>query len=62
MVQLTKCYRPVVELVFNKPVVMLVAFKHWFSGSDLELIECPEDLLSLPIPLARQPFGWHVLH
>lgn len=60
--QLTKCYRPVVEHVFEKPVVMIVAFKHWFVGADIETLECPTEILSIPLSKTKQPYGWHVLH
>lgn len=62
LVQLTKLYRPTVELIFNKPVIMCVAFHHWVPDTqfDLPMVDEPSELLSVPL---RQPgpYGWHYL-
>lgn len=61
--QLTKLYRPTVELIFQKPVIMLVAFRNWIICDEdpIEMIENPEELFGLRITDLKIPRGWHVL-
>lgn len=59
LAQLTKLYRPNVELLFGKPVVPLVIFKHWLGEAEIPLIENPEELVYTSS--LKEPRGWHLL-
>ncbi len=62
LVQLTKLYRPTVELIYHKPVVMCVAFHHWIPDTnfDLPTVDDPAELLTVPLRCPG-PYGWHLL-
>lgn len=63
VVQLTKLYRPCLELLLGKPVVMVVAFKHWVKGEEdpVPMIDELQDLMSMSIRGKIQPKGWHYM-
>lgn len=57
--QLTKLYRPTVGKLFDKPVMLLLIFKHWHGESDLPLITDLKELLFGHTSYFGQPHGWH---
>ena len=63
VVQLTKLYSPVLEHIFEVPVAMVVAFRHWIRCDEppIETVDDPADLLSWPVARLREPVGWHHL-
>lgn len=63
MVQLNKLYKPTVEMIFQKPVVMLMAFHNWTICSEdpIEMIDDPEELLGIRLTEIKKPYGWHLL-
>ena len=62
MIQLNKLYRPVLEMIFQKPVAMLLAFKHWLPGEfNMQMVEMPEELLYFPPHRLATPAGWHFM-
>ena len=58
--QLTALYRPVVEHIYKKPAVLLIAFKYWVPGAEINTIEELNELLFLKTPQPA-PVGWHLL-
>lgn len=61
VVQLTKLYKPVVEMFYEKPAALLVVFKHWLGETDLPVIESPEEMVYRSVHTLKQPHGWHCL-
>lgn len=62
--QLDKLYRPVLTRLYDKPVVMVVAFRHWlgeFSDDPRLTIDHPSELMGVPHSDLKQPFGWNYL-
>jgi len=61
--QLNSLYKPTVELIFNKPVIAVMAFRHWHRdhADTLPQIQSPEDLLYLNPKQAREPRAWNFL-
>lgn len=61
--QLSKLYAPILRYIYNLPVLTVLAFHHWVPGvgEDMELVESPLDLMTVPIGAAARPIGWHVL-
>lgn len=60
--QLTRLYKPCLQFLFpTKPVVMVVAFKHWVKSDEdpVPMIEELQDLMSLPVKGLRKPHGWN---
>lgn len=62
LVQLNKLYKPTVEMLFQKPAVPLVIFKHWLGEAEIELVDDPEELVYKTLSSIRQPHGWHYLN
>lgn len=59
--QLKALYKPVLEYIYQRPTILVLAFKH-FCGNlqDLTLVPSLEDLLyERP---GNEIFGWHKLH
>lgn len=56
-----RLYKPVLEYIFDKPVVTILAFKHWTVGTRdcLPMIEELHDSLYTPLPSLRQIHGWN---
>lgn len=61
LAQLTKLYRPTLEMFYSLPVVCLVAFRHWLGDAELELVDDPAELVCEPVRSLRRPKGWHLL-
>jgi len=63
--QLSKLYQPVVEIIFDKPAVLLVAFNNWIRLVDgkepIETVDNPLALLQRPLRSLKAPLGWHVM-
>lgn len=62
--QLTRLYRPCLQMIFpSKPIVMIVAFKHWLKGVEdpVPMISDLQDLMSMPLTGKIQPKGWHFM-
>lgn len=61
--QLMRLYKPCLEHIFQKPVVMLVAFQHFVIGAQdkLKLVDEPEEMLYTPLPQLKKPLGWHLI-
>lgn len=60
-IQLDKLYRPLCERIFQKPTALLVAFKHWVPGVEIELVEDPRDFMYFEPRSLAEPRGWHLL-
>lgn len=58
-----RLYKPILERIFTKPVVTILAFKHWTVGSSgcLPMIEDIEHTLTLPLSTLRPIHGWNYL-
>lgn len=56
-----RLYRPILEYIFNKPVVGILAFKHWTLGSKdcLPMVTDLTHTLTTPLPQIRQIHGWN---
>jgi hypothetical protein len=56
-----KLYKPILEHIFNRPTVGVIAFKHWILGSEdcLPMIGHPEELLSMPTRGLNSTLGWN---
>ena len=64
LVQLQSLYRPCVELVFDRPAVLCVAFHHWIHDVDtsaIPMVDEPEELLYPWHLRAPALYGWHFL-
>lgn len=59
--QLSRLYRPCLELIYDKPVAMLLAFKYWVPGAEVHTIDSPQDLLYKQFADLKRPWGWHLL-
>lgn len=62
--QLQSLYRPVLAKIFSKPVVTLIAFKHWTSDVEPDAflpVDHPKNLLSDRITPHGQLRGWHYM-
>lgn len=61
--QLRGLYRPIVELVFDKPAVLVIAFKHWTGigpEQPFEELEELEQIATIPLSSCKQPYGLHI--
>lgn len=58
-----RLYKPLLERIFNKPVVCVVAFKHWVIGSQdcLPMIKHPEEIVTVPLRGLNKPLGWNYM-
>lgn len=58
-----RLYRPILEHIFEKPVIGIIVFKHWTigSGDSLPMIDHPEEVLGCPPARLRKPHGWNYL-
>lgn len=56
-----RLYRPLLEYIFDKPVVGILAFRHWTVGSRdiLPMIRELHETLYTPLPQLRQIHGWN---
>lgn len=62
--QLSRLYKPCLEYLFpRKPIIMVVAFKHWIKGDEdpVPMIDELQDLMSAPPKAYTKPYGWHFL-
>lgn len=56
-----RLYTPILEAIFGKPVVPILAFKHWIPGSrdTLPMIDELPATLYTPLPQLRRIHGWN---
>ena len=58
-----RLYKPLLEHIYSKPVVTVLAFKHWTVGSAgcLPMIDDLSHTLTLPLSTLRPIHGWNYL-
>lgn len=58
-----RLYKPILEHIYHKPVIPILAFKHWIVGSRDCLPMLPElaAVLYTPIPQLRRVHGWNYM-
>ena len=58
-----RLYRPLLELIFEKPTIGIVAFKNWIIGSEnaLPMIDHPEQALFRPLSQLKPALGWNFI-
>lgn len=56
-----RLYRPILELIFDKPVAGVIVFKHWSLGTAncLPMIDDPAEALSFLPSRMKKPHGWN---
>lgn len=58
-----RLYKPILEHIYNRPVVGVLAFKHWIVGSDgcLPMIPHPEVIMTSPVCRFKKTQGWNYI-
>lgn len=58
-----RLYKPILKHIFNKPVIAILAFKHWTVGSKdcLPMIDEIHKTLHSPPATFRQTHGWNFI-
>lgn len=58
-----RLYKPILEHIYDKPVVCVLAFKHWIVGTSncLPMIAEIREMLWTPLPQLKTTMGWNFI-